>query len=186
MITPDDARALARHARAVVREALGGTPAVAPEGAPFDEPGAAFVSLHRPGGRLQGCIGTLEPHRALALDVAKNARAAAFDDPRARPLSLADVDELEIEVTVLGPLEPIDVETEAEAAAALRPGRDGVSIAWSRHRATFIPQMWEHFRDARTLLVELKQKAGLPADFWATDLRVWRYAATIGIDPPAT
>lgn len=184
MVTHDQALTLARHARAAIREALGDAPAVAPSGAPFDEPGAAFVSLHWPGGRLQGCIGTLEPYRPLALDVARNARAAAFDDPRARPLVLDDVDGLEVEVSVLGSLEPIDASDEAAAAAALRAGRDGVVFAWNEHRATFIPQMWAHFADARTLLGELKQKAGLPADFWAPDVHLWRYTAVIGVDPP--
>ena len=184
MVTHDQALTLARHARAAIREALGGGPAVAPSGAPFDEPGAAFVSLHRPDGRLQGFIGTLEPYRPLALDVARNARAAAFDDPRARPLVLDDVDGLEVEVSVLGPLEPVDASDEVAAAAALRAGRDGVVLSWNEHRATFIPQMWAHFADAGTLLGELKLKAGLPPDFWAPDVRLWRYAAVIGVDPP--
>lgn len=183
MVTHDQALTLARHARAAIREALGDAPSVAPSGAPFDEPGAAFVSLHWPGGRLQGCIGTLEPYRPLAIDVARNARAAAFDDPRAGPLVLDDVDGLEVEVSVLGSLEPVDASDEAAAAAALRAGRDGVVFSWNEHRATFIPQMWDHFGDARTLVAELKLKAGLPADFWAPDAKLLRYRATIGLDP---
>jgi AMMECR1 domain-containing protein len=96
--TFEQATALARYARAVVREALGGPTATAPHGGAFDEPGAAFVSLHWVGGQLQGCIGSLEPKRPLAADVAKNARAAALDDPRARMLSLDEVDALDVEV----------------------------------------------------------------------------------------
>jgi hypothetical protein len=184
MSTHDDALTLARYARACVREALGGPAAVAPRGESFDALGAAFVSLHRPGGRLQGCIGSLEPHRALVEDVAKNARAAALHDPRGRPLAPADVDVLDVEVTILGPLERIDAANEDDARAALRPGIDGVVLGWRGRRATFIPQMWAHFGDAETLLAELKQKAGLPADFWAHDVVVWRYTATIGMDPP--
>ena len=184
MPTYEEALTLARYARACIREALAGPSAVPPRGGVFDEPGAAFVSLHRKGGRLQGCIGSLEPHRPLASDVAKNARAAALRDPRGKPLALDDVDALEVEVSVLGPLERIEATTEAEACAALRPGVDGVVLAWGDRRATFIPQMWSHFADARTLVVELKQKAELPADFWADDVVVWRYTATIGIDPP--
>jgi len=74
--TFEQATVLARYARDVVREALGGERASAPHGGVFDEPGASFVSLHWVGGRLQGCIGSLEPKRPLADDVAKNARAA--------------------------------------------------------------------------------------------------------------
>src|SRR5689334_8655475 len=183
MPTEEAARTLARHARACIRETLGGPPVTPPRGDVYDEPGAAFVSLHGRGGRLQGCIGTLEPHRPLAEDVAHNARAAAFHDPRGAHLGLHDVDALDVEVTVLGPLERVFATTEAEACAALRPGHDGVVLAWDGRRATFIPQMWRHFADAATLLVELKQKAGLPPDFWAPDVAVWRYGAVVGVDP---
>jgi AmmeMemoRadiSam system protein A len=184
MPTHDEALTLARYARTCIREALGGPPATAPQGAPFDEPGAAFVSLHGPGGRLQGCIGSLEPHRSLVDDVAKNARAAALHDPRGRSLELDDVDALEVEVTVLGPLEQIVATDEAEARAALRAGTDGVVLAWGGRRATFIPQMWMHFGDAERLLEELKQKAGLPPHFWAPDIVLSRYTAIIAVDPP--
>jgi AmmeMemoRadiSam system protein A len=184
MQTDAAASALARSARECIRAALGGRPANRPAGAAYDEPGATFVSLHGPGGRLQGCIGTLEPHRSLVEDVAHNALGAAFRDPRGRSLRLDDVDALEVEVTVLGPLERVPSEDEALACAALRPGVDGVVFAWGGRRATFIPQMWQHFADAPTLLGELKQKAGLPADFWAPDVEVWRYTAVVAADPP--
>lgn len=183
MTTHEEARTLARYARACIREALGGAPAVAPQGGPFDEPCAAFVSLHGPGGRLQGCIGTLEPYRSLVEDVAQNARAAAFRDPRGRRLALDDVDALEVEVSVLGPLEPVEAADEETACVVLRPGTDGVLFVWERCRATFIPQMWAHFGDARSLLAALKQKAGLPPDFWAPEVRLWSYTAMVGIDP---
>jgi AmmeMemoRadiSam system protein A len=181
--TFEQATVLARYARAVVGAALGGERAPAPHGGVFDEPGASFVSLHWVGGRLQGCIGSLEPRRPHADDVAKNARAAALDDPRARMLSLDDVDALDVEVSVLGPVEPIVAGDEAEACAQLETGVDGVVFVWRQHRATFIPQMWDHFGDARTLVAELKLKAGVPADFWAPDARLLHYRATIGLDP---
>jgi len=181
--TFEQATVLARYARDVVRAALGAESPSAPQGGVFDEPGASFISLHWVDGRLQGCIGSLEPKRPLAADVAKNARAAALDDPRARMLSLDDVDALDVEVSVLGALEPIVATDEAEACAQLREGVDGVVFVWRQHRATFIPQMWNHFGDARTLVAELKLKAGVPADFWAPDARLLRYRATIGLDP---
>ena len=183
MATFEQATVLARYARDVVRAALGGEHASAPHGGDYDEPGASFVSLHWVGGQLQGCIGSLEPKRSLAADVAKNARAAALDDPRARMLSLDDVDALDVEVSVLGPIEPIVAGDEAEACAQLREGVDGVVFVWRQHRATFIPQMWDHFGDVGTLVAELKLKAGLPEDFWAPDARLLRYRATIGLDP---
>jgi AmmeMemoRadiSam system protein A len=181
--THAEAGALARYARAVVREALGGRESKAPRGGAFEEPGASFVSLHWVGGALQGCIGSLEVKRPLAIDVAKNARAAALDDPRARMLALDDVDTLDVEVSVLGPIEPIIAHDEVAACALLDEGVDGVVFVWRQYRATFIPQMWDHFGDARALVAELKLKAGVPADFWAPDARLLRYRATIGMDP---
>ena len=184
---PDGTHAvvLARYARACIAEALGGPPAVGPAGAPYDEPGSTFVSLHWSGGRLQGCIGSLEVRHPLVEDVAKNALAAAFQDPRARTLAAADVPRLAVEVSILSPLERVACRDETGACAALVPGVHGVLLAWGGRRATFIPQMWTHFGDAPTLLAELKEKAGLPADFWAPDVELWSYTAVVGIDPPA-
>jgi hypothetical protein len=184
MATEAEAAVLARYARSCIAAKLGHPAATAPQGEPYDVPGATFVSLHWPDGRLQGCIGTLAPRRTLAADVAHHACAAAFDDPRARPLDAGDVDALTIEVSVLTPLEPVAVSGEIEARAALRPGRDGVVLSWQGHRATFIPQMWAQLPDAATLLAELKRKAGLPADFWAPDVVLERYAVVAATDPP--
>ena len=63
-------------------------------------PGAAFVTLER-GDELLGCIGSLEPRRPLWHDVARNARAAAFDDPRFAPLTAAELAGAQVEVSVL-------------------------------------------------------------------------------------
>src|SRR5262249_21040089 len=139
MSTEEAASTLARYARGCIREALGGVPPSPPQGGVYDEPGAVSVSLHAPSARLQGCSGTLEAHRPVVVDVAQNARAAAFHDPRGGHLRLADVDALEVEVTVLGPLERVEATDEASACAALRPGIDGVVLAWGGRRATFIP-----------------------------------------------
>jgi hypothetical protein len=183
--TSDQVRLLARFARACIRQELGGPSVGRPLGEWCAAPAATFVSLHWwPGGRLQGCIGSLEPRRALVEDVAHNALAAAFSDPRAERLALADVDVLEVEVSVLSPLEHVAAPDEAAARAALRPGVDGVVLAWGRHRATFLPQMWPQLGDAATLLRELKRKAGLPADFWSAEMAVSRYTVESAVDAP--
>jgi len=79
---------LVQWARAKLREAFGGAPAVRPEGAWCSEPGAVFVTLRRRG-RLHGCIGSLEATRAIVDDVGNNAVAAATRDPRAVPIDVA-------------------------------------------------------------------------------------------------
>ena len=64
---------------------------------------------------------------------------------------------------------------EASLAATLRPEIDGVVLECARHRATFLPQVWEQLPHPRDFLRALKRKAGLPEDFWSDDVRVLRY-----------
>ncbi len=140
-------------------------------------PGATFVTLTQLG-RLRGCIGALEAARPLAEDVAHNARAAAFRDPRFAPLSRDEWGETRVEVSLLGPAEELAFAGEAELLAQLHPGEDGLIVQWGHHRATFLPQVWETLPEPARFLMELKRKAGLPLDFWEPGLRVWRYQVT--------
>jgi hypothetical protein len=139
--------------------------------------GATFVTLTRQG-QLRGCIGSLQAHRTLLEDVKANARAAAFTDPRFQPLSLTEYRQVRVEVSLLSPSEPMHVASEQDAIAGLRPGVDGVILEWTRHRGTFLPQVWEQIPDPRDFLAQLKRKAGLAHDFWAEDLRLHRYSVT--------
>ncbi len=142
--------------------------------------GASFVTLRWRDGRLQGCIGSLEPKRPLVEDVAKNALAAAFVDPRAAPLALSDLDDLRVEVSVLSALEVVTYDgTEAGARAALTVG-DGVVLEYGFHRGTFLPQMWEQLETREEFLSELKRKARLDADFWHPDVVLQRYTVLKG------
>jgi len=138
------------------------------------ETGASFVTL-KLDGELRGCIGTIDPRRPLGDDVAHNARAAAYQDPRFPPVTPAERIRLEIEVSVLSQREPMAVATEAEAAAQLRPGIDGVYLEYEYLRSTFLPQVWESLPDPREFLSELRRKAGLPGHFWNPGIRLSRY-----------
>jgi len=138
------------------------------------EPGASFVTLTRQG-ELRGCIGTLEAHRPLGIDVRENAVAAAFRDPRFMPLSRAEFDRVRVEVSVLSPHEPLVVASEKDALDVLRPGIDGVVFEYGHFRSTFLPQVWEQLADPAEFLAHLKRKAGLPLDFWAKEVRLSRY-----------
>lgn len=137
-------------------------------------PGATFVTLHLEGD-LRGCIGSTLAHRPLRDDVRHNARAAAFSDPRFTPLTRAEYPGIDLEVSLLTPPEPLPVQSEAEALFQLRPGRDGLILELGRHGATFLPQVWEALPDPRDFLVQLKRKAGLPAGFWSSEIRLSRY-----------
>ncbi len=175
---------LARWARDRLAQELGGPPALAPEGDWRDAPGATFVTLRRPDGELQGCIGSLAPRRSILDDAAENAIAAGLHDPRSTPVRLEDVPTLDLELSILSPQEPIAFTDEASALAAIRPGVDGIVLQWNGHRATFLPSMWPRLPDVRTFMGELKNKAGLPWDFWDDDVRLFRYTVDKHVDPP--
>ncbi len=138
------------------------------------EPGASFVTL-RQRGDLRGCIGTIEAHRPLGADVAHNAYAAAYRDPRFPPLDASERAEVDIEVSVLSARTPIPAASEAQAIAQLRPHVDGVVFQYGFNQATFLPQVWESLPDPLEFLMELRLKARLPARFWHPDVKLSRY-----------
>ena len=143
----------------------------------LDNIGASFVTLTS-NGNLRGCIGTLEAHRALGADVRANAVAAAFQDPRFKPLTAAEFGAIRVKVSVLSPVSPLDFRDEADAHAQVRPHVDGVIFHYGHHRSTFLPQVWEHFSDPRVFMGQLKHKAGLPPDFWDPAVKLSRYTVT--------
>ncbi|HUL55611.1 MAG TPA: AmmeMemoRadiSam system protein A [Usitatibacter sp.] len=163
----------------IAREAIAG--AAAP-GAPRSwehawllERGASFVTIRDAAGELRGCIGTVDAHRALGDDVAHNAHAAAYRDPRFAPVDPRERPSLGVEVSVLTPRVAIAVSSEEEAIACLRPGEDGVVFEYAGRHATFLPQVWESLPDPLDFLSELRRKAHLPARFWHREVRLWRY-----------
>ena len=140
----------------------------------LDRPGASFVTLNKHG-ELRGCMGTLEAHRSLQHDVEENAYAAAFRDPRFPPVSAVEWPEVRIEISVLTPPEPLTFRDEADLRRQLQPGSDGVILQAGQRRATFLPQVWEQLSHPEVFLAQLKQKAGLSADFWSPEVVIQRY-----------
>ena len=161
-------------ARAAIEEGEGPPPARSWEHEWLRRPGASFVTL-RLEGELRGCIGSVEARRLLGDDVAANARAAAYRDPRFPPVSPGEFPRLQVEVSVLSPREPLAVESEAQAMDLLRPGIDGVYLEYRDQAATFLPQVWENLPQPLEFLAELRRKAGLPPRFWHPDVRLSRY-----------
>jgi len=136
---------------------------------------ASFVTL-KADGLLRGCIGTLEPVRRLYDDVAQNAHAAAFRDPRFPPLSWREVRTIRIEISVLDIPKLLDVANYRELLAALHPGRDGLVVEAGHRRATFLPAVWESLTEPEEFIAHLWQKAGLPRGSWPPGIRLLRYA----------
>ena len=135
---------------------------------------ATFVTLEI-GGALRGCIGVLEAIRPLVVDVAYNAFAAAFEDPRFPPLTRAELPRLEIHISVLTPPEQMRFDTEADLLQQIRPGIDGLILADCGRRGTFLPSVWEELQQPAEFLEHLRYKAGLPGGYWSESLRVSRY-----------
>ena len=138
------------------------------------QPGASFVTLTLEGA-LRGCIGSLQAHRPLGVDVAANAENAAFRDPRFAPLTLQEWPRVAAEVSLLSAPEKAEFGDDIDLLGRLRPGIDGVILEHAGRRGTFLPQVWESLPDRRRFMQELKRKAGLPADTPLVACNVWRY-----------
>ena len=138
------------------------------------EPAATFTTL-RLEGALRGCCGRLEAAEPLATDVAHSAFTAAFRDPRFEPLRRDEFAAIALEVSVLTPMEPMQVADEADLLEQLEPGVDGLVIAEGWRRATFLPKVWENLPEPQQFLGQLKLKSGLPQDYWSSRLEFRRY-----------
>jgi AmmeMemoRadiSam system protein A len=135
---------------------------------------ACFVTLHLRGS-LRGCIGHLEAVQPLIKDVADNAYAAAFRDPRFPPVERKEVEGLEIHISILTPAHPMTFSSETELLSQLRPGIDGLILEEGARRGTFLPSVWESLPDSTSFLQQLKVKAGLSPGYWSNAIKVYRY-----------
>lgn len=139
--------------------------------------GATFVTLMIEG-KLRGCMGSLQAHRPLGLDVAENAAAAAFRDPRFPALKLEEWSRTEAEVSLLSVPQHLPFSDEVDLLVKLRPGIDGVILEHGERRSTFLPQVWEGLPDRRSFIEELKRKAGISTDTRLIHCKIWRYQVT--------
>lgn len=142
--------------------------------AALQQQASSFVTLHKLG-ELRGCIGALEAYQPLIDDIADHAYAAAFQDPRFLALKETEYDELEIEISVLGPSELMKFKSEDDLLEQLRPNIDGLILEYDYHRGTFLPGVWEQLPDKKEFLNHLKVKAGLPMQWWNNDVKISRY-----------
>jgi uncharacterized protein len=175
MFTETQQRTLLDIARDAVRAGVTGR---APDLPSIDEfPGAtgAFVTLKKRG-KLRGCIGTLECRRSLAEEVARVAISAALEDPRFSPVRPSELDDLDVEVSVLGPLEPID----PADPSAIEIGRHGLVVEQGARRGLLLPQVATEWNmDRESFLAHTCAKAGLPVDCWQRGARVYRFSAEV-------
>lgn len=138
--------------------------------------GAAFVTLQK-SGQLRGCIGSLRAHRPLVADVAENTVKAAFDDPRFPQVAAGELPEITIKIAVLSPSSPMRFADEADLLAQVKPGRDGLILSDRGRRGVFLPMVWDNLPEPAAFLAALKQKAGLPNDYWSDTVQIERFCA---------
>ena len=129
------------------------------------EDGACFVSLHI-NEELRGCIGSLEAHRPLVMDIIDNSLACAFGDPRFYPLTKDELSKVKISISVLTKPEPFLVKGPDDLLKKLVPGKHGLILEQGIARATFLPVVWEQLPEKEEFLSHLSMKAGLSPDGW--------------------
>ena len=167
---------LLQRARAAIARAIG---AQLPDPVPQPAvPGGeartgAFVTL-RVGGELRGCIGYPEPSLPLVEVVERCAVSAATGDPRFPPVTPSEWDRVDLEISVLGPIEPV------HDIAEVQPGRDGLIVEFGARRGLLLPQVatewkWDAFEFASQTCV----KAGLPRDAWQKGAKLFRFQADV-------
>jgi AmmeMemoRadiSam system protein A len=168
-LTNAEKQILLRLARSAIERAVRGEeppPIKADElTPPLRETAASFVTLTVKGD-LRGCIGALEPSKPLIEDVRDHAAAAALDDPRFMPVRPEELERIDIEVSRLTVPGVLDYADSSDLLARLRPGIDGVILREGRHRATFLPQVWEKLPDKAAFLDHLCDKMGIAPDSW--------------------
>lgn len=175
MLTAGQRAALLRLARGAVAAHLahGPLPADAPDDALGGLTAGAFVTLRR-GGDLRGCIGFPEGGSPLAQTVIRCAIAAAVEDPRFKPVTIDELRGLEIEVSVLGSIEPVRDVGDVEI------GRHGLIAEQGSRRGLLLPQVATEWAwDRETFLAQTCVKAGLRPDAWRHGARLYRFEAEV-------
>ena len=120
---------------------------------------ATVVTL-RSEGRTRGSAGTIEADRPLAGAVVRNA-AAACDDPRLPSLQPAELDGLEIAISIVSPIERIFPSSWEELSSMLEAGRHGVLVTSPTGRAAQLPAMWSHLQTHDAFITTVAEKAGV-------------------------
>ncbi len=177
--TSQDRKRLLELARTTIKKAVQGDEVPEPKAsaipAPLAEQRACFVTLTKDG-QLRGCIGNIFPKEALYAGVMHMARSAALNDFRFTPVRSSEVDQLEIEISVLTIPQPLPYGSPRELLDKLRPGVDGVVLQFGPKEATFLPQVWAQLPDKEQFLSHLAQKADLSPSAWkSTEAKVLVY-----------
>lgn len=133
-----------------------------------------FVSLHKKG-ELRGCIGYIRAYKELGISIVEMAQAAAFRDPRFKPVKQDELPLIKLEISVLGDLIPIEDET------SIQIGRDGLFIDHPHGSGLLLPQVAVEWKwDVLTFLAQVCSKAGLNKEAWRDQAaQLYRFEAEV-------
>jgi len=138
----------------------------------FGDKYGAFVTLNKfgyPGNPLRGCIGYIEPKFALYDVIHRVSVSSATEDPRFPSVSIEEMDNIVIELSILTPPELIEVDDPNDYLDKIVIGRDGLIVEKGMRRGLLLPQVpVEHDRnwDVETFLKHTCNKAWLETDSW--------------------
>jgi uncharacterized protein (TIGR00296 family) len=176
MISREHGEVAVRMARTAIADFVAPSPTKDPTAAfpaaalpvEFEERRGVFVTLEsHPDGALRGCIGFPTPVYPLRVGIPRAAVGAASLDPRFPPVTVRELPNLTIEVSLLTPPEPVPATRPNERAGAIVVGRLGVIISTDRTSGLLLPQVAvEYGWSPEEFLAQTSQKAGLPADAW--------------------
>jgi len=161
-LTEEEKQTLLKLAREAIERTFAGRPLEEPRDLTekLKKNRGAFVTLKKRG-TLRGCIGYIEPKKPLYKAVQEMALAAAFNDPRFPPLRREEWAEVEMEISALTPLRPI------ENIDEIQVGKHGLYMSKGFRSGLLLPQVAvEYGWDKITFLRETCRKAGLPAHAW--------------------
>ena len=139
----------------------------------FDK-GAAFITLSL-NGELRGCIGSLLPHRAIAIDLAENSYAAAREDSRFVPLTPDELKKIGYSISLLSGYEPVSFVDEEDLLTKISAGTDGLVLRDGDRQGLFLPSVWKQFPDKKEFLNNLKIKAGLSPSYWSAKVKIVKF-----------
>lgn len=168
--TADERKILLELARKSVATAARGEGPPQPDAKDLAEkltqPRACFVTLKKDH-QLRGCIGTIFPRHPLCNAVVWAGRSAAVEDHRFPPVKPEELQQIEIEVSVLTLPNRLKFKSPDELLAKLRPDIDGVVLRVGGNQGLFLPQVWEQLPDKQRFLSRLaEEKAGLDPAAW--------------------
>lgn len=171
--SPEERALLLKLAHEAIESALEGREiSLTPPSPHLGEPRGAFTTLYYRGD-LRGCVGYVLPVSSLYRAVAEAARAAAFEDSRFWPVTVEEVPELEISLSILSPLKPIQPEE-------VDVGRHGLLVSHAGYRGLLLPQVpVEHGWNRVTFLEQTCRKAGLPLNAWQTGAKLEAFTAEV-------